>query len=83
MAAAVDRRTAAGQVLGTDDAVPADRALGLFLGPLDDPGGAPRRVEPGAPGDLCVLDRPLTEALHDLASVRVTATLIDGSVLRP
>ncbi len=81
MAAAVDRHTGSGVELGGDERVTAARALDLFLGALDDPGGPPRRVEVGAPADLCVLDRPLIDALADLATVRVAATIIGGSVV--
>ena len=81
MAAAVDRRTTAGAVLGPEERVAADRALRLFLGSPEDPGGPPRRVEPGAPADLCVLDRCLSAALGDLAAVGVVATVVAGSVV--
>lgn len=61
MAAAVDRE---------DEGVTPEQALALFLAPLDDPGGPPRRLAPGAPAELCVLDRPWAEARRDLAAVR-------------
>ena len=83
MAAAVDRRTAAGVVLGSDERIAARRALDLFLGPPDAPAGPPRRIEVGAAADLCVLDRPLADALEDLAAVRVTATLVAGRLVGP
>src|SRR5207302_3851661 len=63
IAAAVDRRTAAGAVLGEGERLTPERALALFLSPLDDSGGPPRRVAPGAAADLCLLDRPLAQAL--------------------
>jgi predicted amidohydrolase YtcJ len=66
MAAAVDRAP-----LGPGEAVSPEQALALFLAPLHDPGGHPRRVAVGAPADLCVLDRPWPEARYDLAGVRV------------
>ena len=74
IATAVDRRTRAGRVLGAGERVSAQRALDLFLGRPDDPGGPPRRVEPGAPGDLCLLDAPLADALAapDAGHVRMT-----------
>jgi predicted amidohydrolase YtcJ len=65
MAAAVDR---------DGEAVTPEQALGLFLAPLDDPGGPPRRVRPGGPADLCVLDRPWADARADLSAVAVTHT---------
>jgi predicted amidohydrolase YtcJ len=61
MAAAVERDPA--------EALRPERALALFLSPLDDPGGPPRRLEPGAPAELCVLDRPWADARRDLAAV--------------
>ena len=55
VAAATTRRTAEGHVVGPGEAVPARRALGLFLGDPHDPGGPARRVAPGEPADLCLL----------------------------
>ena len=74
MCAAVERRTAAGVVLSGRETITPARALALFLAPLDDPGGQPRQVRPGAPADLCLLDRPLAEQLAqpDAAAVRLT-----------
>ena len=83
MAAAVDRAAASGTVLGPEDRIAPQRALDLFLGPPDAPGGPSRRVVPGAPADLCVLDRPLADALEDLAAVRVSATLVGGRLVGP
>ncbi|MEY2476545.1 MAG: hypothetical protein QOG87_1860 [Actinomycetota bacterium] len=76
MRAAVERRTAAGAVLGDDERVTARVALDLFLGPLDDPGGPPRRVAAGAPADLCLLHAPLADVLAepDASAVRLTVT---------
>lgn len=82
MAAAVERRTATGAALGAGEAVGPERARDLFLGALDDPGGPPRRVAAGRPGDLCVLDRPWEEARRDLAEVEVRATLVGGTLNR-
>jgi predicted amidohydrolase YtcJ len=81
MAAAVDRRTPSGAVLGEDEGLGPDRALGLLLGPAADPGGPARRIEPGAPADLCVLDRLRREAFADLAAVEVTASFVAGAVV--
>lgn len=83
MVAAVDRVTGSGAVLGPTDRITPRRALDLFLAPPDAPGGPPRRVEVGAPADLCVLDRPLAAALEDLAAVRVTATIVGGRLVGP
>lgn len=83
MATAVSRATDSGAVLGPDDRIAPRRALDLFLGPPDAPGGPPRRVEVGAIADLCVLDRPLADALDDLAAARVTATVVGGRLVGP
>jgi predicted amidohydrolase YtcJ len=63
--AAVHRRAPDGHVLGPDDRVDPATALALFQGPATDPAtpAARRRVAPGQPADLCVLDRPIA-ALH-------------------
>jgi predicted amidohydrolase YtcJ len=76
--AARDRLTPHGVVLGADERVPARRALDMYLSPLDDPAGPPRRVEVGAPADLCLLATPLAEALTDPASTNVVATATKG-----
>jgi predicted amidohydrolase YtcJ len=65
--AAVHRRTASGAVLGAGERVDPAVALGLFLGRPDAP-ALPRRVAPGEPADLCLLDRPLADLLGALAS---------------
>jgi predicted amidohydrolase YtcJ len=79
--AAVQRRTAAGVVLGPDERLPARRALDLFLTPSDDPGGHPRRVEVGAEADLCLLSVPLAEALRTPTSQHVAQTFRAGQPL--
>lgn len=76
--AAVDRRTAAGAVLGPDEAVDPARALGLFLGAPTAPGTVVRRVAPGAAADLCLLALPLAPALHDPSAGAVRACWISG-----
>lgn len=79
--AAVARRTRAGEVLGAAERVDPTSALGLFLSPPAEPGGPPRRVEVGAPADLVLLDRPLSEALASPAADAVRATLVAGQVV--
>jgi predicted amidohydrolase YtcJ len=81
IAAAVTRRTAGGAVLGEGERVTPLTALDLFLGPLESPGGPPRRVEPGAPADLCLLHRPLTEALAEPDAAAVRLTLVGGRTI--
>jgi predicted amidohydrolase YtcJ len=81
--AAVSRRTRAGATLGEGERLTPERALGLFLGPLRDPGGPPRRVVLGAPADLCLLDRPWRDAREELSIERVRATWRAGRLLWP
>jgi predicted amidohydrolase YtcJ len=81
MAAAVSRRTAKGHLIGPDEALTPEEALGLFLGPLSDPAGPARPIEPGAPADLCLIDRPWAEARRDLAQVMVDKTFKAGEIV--
>jgi predicted amidohydrolase YtcJ len=81
IAAAVERRTRRGAVLGADERLPASDALDLFLSPLRQPGGPPRRVEAGRPADLCLLDRPLEAALREPSSAAVRLVLRAGRVI--
>jgi predicted amidohydrolase YtcJ len=81
VAAAIHRRTATGTPLGVREAVSPERALALFLTPPEAPGGEPRRVEVGAPADLCLLDAPLSHVLEDPSSSHVVATVIAGEVV--
>jgi predicted amidohydrolase YtcJ len=76
--AAVERRTASGAPLGLREAVSPERALALFLTPPDDPGGEPRRIRPGAPADLCLLDASLSQVLEEPSSDRVVLTVHGG-----
>lgn len=80
MRAAVFRRTPAGHVLGEAECVPASAALQMFLG---DPGrpATPRRVEPGAAADLCILSTPPEATLAELDAAAVAATVIGGEVV--
>jgi predicted amidohydrolase YtcJ len=79
IAAAAQRRTPGGQVLGRRERISAGRALRLFLGAPGDP-GRPRTVAPGQPADLCVLRAPLRHALASPAADSVRATIISGQV---
>jgi len=78
IAAAVDRRTPAGRVLGAGERIGAAAALDLFLAPLSRPGGARRRIEAGARADLCMLDRPLSAALAVPSQGHVVVTIAGG-----
>ena len=80
VAAAVERRTETGSVLGAAERLPAAAALDLFLAPLAWPGGARRRIEVGAPADLCVLDAPLARVLSAPSRSSVAVTVAGGRV---
>lgn len=75
--AATERRTFAGALLGPDERLTRDESIALFCGTFADPGGSLRRVEAGAPADLCLL--------HPDASQRgadpVAATFIRGELV--
>jgi predicted amidohydrolase YtcJ len=79
--AAVFRRTRAGVAIGEGEGLSPERALALFLGPLGNPGGAPRRVAPGEPADLCLLDRSWRSAREELSGAYVRATWCAGRLV--
>ncbi len=79
--AARDRRTATGCVVGPGERVEPATALAGLLTRLDDPGGAPRRVEPGADADLCLLQVPLADALREPSADLVRLTIGQGAVI--
>jgi predicted amidohydrolase YtcJ len=83
IAAASRRTTRGGAVVGASEAVDPATALGWYLADPADPGGPPRRIEPGRPADLCLLRVPLAEALahpsvEHVRSTWVGATLVHG-----
>jgi predicted amidohydrolase YtcJ len=78
MQAAVERRTAGGASLGRCEALSPERALALFTTPAGSPGGPPREIAPGAPADLCLLDRPWARARDQLDASCVVATITGG-----
>jgi predicted amidohydrolase YtcJ len=82
IATAIERRTYQGAPLGVREAVSPERALALFLTPLESPGGDRRRVEVGAPADLCLLDGPLSQVLEEPSSTHVALTVHAGVVHR-
>ncbi|WP_239335442.1 amidohydrolase family protein [Frankia sp. CiP3] len=81
MRAAVTRRTAAGNLIGPDEAVGPAAALALYLGDPARPGGPARRVIPGAPADLCLLAEPGPAALRTLSADLVTLTIAAGRII--
>ncbi len=81
MVAAVDRRTRAGEVLDGNERLDPEAALALFTGPADAPGSAPRPIAPGAPADLCLLDRAWRRAREHLDSAHVRATFCAGRLV--
>lgn len=75
MRAAVERRTADGRIVGPDETLSPERALELFLTPLDSPGGVPREIVVGAQVDFCVLTKPWHEARRSLQAGLVSRTI--------
>ena len=80
MRAAVHRTTPGGVVLGADERVSAQTALAMFFGYPDQPARA-RAVQPGQPGDLCVLGAPPETALAELDAGMVAATVVGGEIV--
>jgi predicted amidohydrolase YtcJ len=80
MRAAVTRRTPSGVVLTAAEKVSAAQALAMFLGAPLTP-AIPRRIEPGARGDLCVLSASPQQVLADLDAEHVAATVVSGEVV--
>ncbi|MFD9389334.1 amidohydrolase family protein [Streptomyces sp. NPDC060000] len=79
--AAVHRRTRSRQVVGRAERLTAQQALDACLGPLDAPGGPPRRVARGAPADLVLLRVARAAALERPSADLVAATLVAGAVV--
>ena len=77
MRAAVERRTTDGEVVGEHEALSPEQSLALFLTPLDDPGGTPRRIAVGALAEFCVLARPWKQARTSL-SAELIATSVNN-----
>ena len=80
MAAAVSRRTRDGHLIGEVEALTPEEALDLYLR-APDALERRRRVEVGAPADLCLIDRPWARAREALAEVRVRAAWVDGRAI--
>jgi predicted amidohydrolase YtcJ len=80
MRAAVRRTTGSGAVLGVDECVTAREALTMFFGASSRP-VQHRTIDPGQPGDLCVLAEPPEAVLSELDSDMVAATIIAGGLV--
>ncbi|EAQ00630.1 hypothetical protein JNB_10664 [Janibacter sp. HTCC2649] len=78
MRASRDRLSARGIRVGADCGVDPRTALRGYLSAPDDPGGAPRRVAPGLPADLCLLWTGLDEALSQCSADLVRSTWVGG-----
>ncbi len=79
MRAATHRTTPRGNVLNAAECISARRALTMFLG-SSQRAAQPRAVEPGQPGELCVLSVPPPTALAELDAEMVAATVIGGEL---
>lgn len=75
MRAAVERRTTDGEVVGEHETLSPEQSLALFLTPLDDPGGTPRRIQVGASADFCVLARPWRQARTSLSAELIATSV--------
>jgi predicted amidohydrolase YtcJ len=78
--AAVSRQTRNGRVIGPDEALSPEQALALYLADPADL-SRQRRVAVGEPADLCLLDRPWSEARNRLTSADVRATFVGGRLI--
>jgi predicted amidohydrolase YtcJ len=79
MRAAVHRTAPSGAVLGANERVSARTALTMFFGHPDQPARA-RTLQPGEPGDLCVLSVPPEAALNELDARMVATTVVGGQI---
>ena len=80
MAAAIDRRTLGGTVLGEDERVTPEAALALYLSPSNRPGQGARVLRVCDPADLCLLATSLSAVLASPSSDMVRATLLGGAL---
>jgi predicted amidohydrolase YtcJ len=77
MRAAVSRETRGGAVITPAEALSPEEALALYLADPQDL-TRHRRIAPGEPADLCLLDRPWAQARGRLSSADVRATFVGG-----
>lgn len=64
-----------------NESVSPEEALALYTKPAGDAGGKSRKIELGAPADICVLDSRWADARKNLAGVKVQATWIVGELV--
>jgi predicted amidohydrolase YtcJ len=81
MQAAVDRRSAEGELIGADEALTPERALALFTSAPGAPGASPRSIEVRGPADFCLLERPWSAARNSLCCDAVAATVCAGELI--
>ena len=74
MRAAIDRRSSSGTRIAPDEALTPEEALALFMPGAIDPSAPQRAIAPGRPAELCLLDRPWSEARRRPSSEFVRAT---------
>jgi predicted amidohydrolase YtcJ len=80
MAAAVSRQTREEQIIGAAEALTPEEALALYLADPADL-ARQRRIAPGEPADLCLLDRPWREARLNLSAQAVRTTVVSGRLV--
>lgn len=78
--AATNRRAPTGEIVGSSERITSRVALERYLSPLERPEASPRTVRVGAPADLVLLDRPLTEVLAAPTAEAVCLTVIRGEI---
>jgi predicted amidohydrolase YtcJ len=81
--AAVHRRTRSGRVLGPDECLDRAEARALFSGSAEVP-ATPRRIEVGAPSDLCLVEGFGEADQRDDpagARTRITGTVVAGRLV--
>ncbi|MET0587311.1 MAG: amidohydrolase family protein [Novosphingobium sp.] len=78
--AAISRQTRDGALIGAAEALDPEQALALYLADPADL-SRQRRVAVGERADLCLLDRPWSEARDRLVSTDVRATFVGGRLV--
>ncbi|MCB2047508.1 MAG: amidohydrolase family protein [Novosphingobium sp.] len=80
MQAAVSRATHSGAVISPEEALSPEQALSLWLA---DPADLSRQreLEPGAPADLCLLNRPWEQVRDRLTREDVALTIASGRIV--